>query len=109
MLQIEVQMQTSTAEFRLSWPLAEAEPQYVPAQRAGDGSWKDLAPSRLIAHHTIVELAVPFKDLGVEPGQTIGLSVVVLEHGLEVARYPHQRPATLTVPDANFEATMWKV
>jgi len=110
MLQIEVQMQTSTAQFRLSWPLVGAGPQqYVLAQRAGDESWQDIAPSRLIARQTVVELAVPFKDLGVETGQTIGLSVVVLEHGLEIARYPHQRPATVTVPDTDFEATMWRV
>ena len=93
-LRIDVQIQTSTTQFRLSWPLGEAgRQQYVPAQRASDGSWQDLAPSRLLARHTIVEMAVPFKDLSVEPTDDRA-ECIVLEHGLEVARYPPQRPAT---------------
>jgi hypothetical protein len=37
------------------------------------------------------------------------MSIVVLEHGLEVARYPHQSPAVLIVPGAEFEAGLWRV
>jgi len=39
----------------------------------------------------------------------VRMSIVILEHGLEVARYPHQRPALLTVPGPEFDATMWRV
>ena len=53
--------------------------------------------------------AIPWKDLGLEVGHTVELSVAVQEHGLEVARYPSQRPAVLTVPGPDFEAGMWRV
>jgi hypothetical protein len=33
----------------------------------------------------------------------------VLEHGLEIARYPAHQPAALTVPNAEFEAGLWRV
>jgi hypothetical protein len=35
--------------------------------------------------------------------------IVVTEHGLEVARYPHQGVAVLTVPGPEFEASLWRV
>jgi hypothetical protein len=54
-------------------------------------------------------LAVPTKELHLEEGDTLHLSLVVREHGLEVARYPHHTPAALTVPGAEFDAAMWRV
>jgi len=39
----------------------------------------------------------------------VRMSVVILEHGLEAARYPHHTPATLTVPGDEFEASLWRV
>jgi hypothetical protein len=62
-----------------------------------------------ISRKKILELMVPRKDLGLDHGQELSLSIVVLEHGLEVARYPRQRPATLTVPGPEFDAAFWRV
>ena len=77
--------------------------------RSADGPWQDVGPSRLISRQTIVELAISFKDLRVEAGDNLGVSIVVMEHGLEVARYPHQQSVTVTVPGSDFEAVMWRV
>ena len=56
-----------------------------------------------------MELALPWKDLHLESGHEVRMSIVVLEHGLEVARYPHQKPAVLIVPGPEFEAGLWRV
>jgi hypothetical protein len=57
----------------------------------------------------VLELAVPYKDIPVEVGHEMRLTVVVLEHNLEVARYPYHNPVTVTRPGDDFEATMWRV
>jgi alpha-amylase/alpha-mannosidase (GH57 family) len=110
LLRIEVHLQTPSATFRLSFDMAaSAANQYLLSKRTSGEPWQELGSSRLITRRRILELAVPLKDLSVEPGQTVGLSLVVLDQGLEVVRYPHRQPAVLTVPGTEFEATMWRV
>ena len=57
----------------------------------------------------MLELAVPFKELHVEEGQALQMTLLVQSHGLEIARYPRPQPLTLTVPGPEFEATVWRV
>jgi len=78
-------------------------------QSIGGNQWQEIGAYRSICRKTIVELALPWKDLHQEPGQDLRLSIVVREHGLEVARYPHQRPVVLTMPGPEFEAGLWRV
>jgi hypothetical protein len=68
-----------------------------------------IGPYTSIARQTVLELAVPIKDLELGQGQEVRLSLVVLEHSLEVARYPHHSPVTLVVPGPEFDAAMWRV
>jgi hypothetical protein len=37
------------------------------------------------------------------------MTILLLEHRLEIARYPHQHPAILTVPGPEFDAGLWRV
>jgi alpha-amylase/alpha-mannosidase (GH57 family) len=109
-LHLELYLQTPTELYRLSVSLASPTTKdYVMEKKAQDGSWQDLGPSRLIGYRTVLELAVPIKDLHLEAGQELRLTVVIVENGIEAARYPHHRPATLTVPGPEFEATVWRV
>ncbi|MGH7166834.1 MAG: hypothetical protein ACREIS_15050, partial [Nitrospiraceae bacterium] len=62
-----------------------------------------------ICREKVIELAVRFKDLNLEAGQDVRMSVVVMEDGLEVERYPRHHPVLFTVPDQDFEARMWRV
>ncbi|HSM77055.1 MAG TPA: glycoside hydrolase family 57 protein, partial [Bryobacteraceae bacterium] len=78
-------------------------------QQRENGTWEEKGCYRSICAKAIVELAIPVKDLSLEPGDSIHMSLIVLEHGLEVARYPHQAPATLLVPGDDFDAAMWRV
>jgi hypothetical protein len=62
-----------------------------------------------VAIRKIVELAVPFADLGVKEGERVEFVVEVSEGGIELDHYPAKRPCTFVVPGPDFEAMMWSV
>jgi hypothetical protein len=71
-----------------------------------------FAPARAfdtIRRKKVIELAVPFKALGLQAGMRVHLVVKVVRGDLELDRIPHGRPLAFTVPDRTFEGTMWKV
>ena len=107
-LQIECLFHTPAHHYRLLTSLPSSD-RYTLAQRQEDGSWRDIASSPLVSWNKILEMAVPFKELRVEEGQTLTLNIVVQEHGMEIARYPRYQPVSLTVPGPEFEATVWRV
>ena len=108
-LQIECHLETRAQTCRIS--IAPAAPDhYLLAERTGaQDDWEERERSPLIGWRKILELAVPFKDLRVEQGHDLRLSLIVKSHGLEIARYPRHRPVTITVPGPEFEATVWRV
>ena len=74
---------------------------YVLSERREDGGWQEVSRSERIAWRQVLELALPFKELHVEEGQTLQMTVIVRRDGLEIARYPRHQPAVVTVPDRN--------
>jgi len=109
-LTVELQLQTPEHLYRLSFSLAPSGPdQFLLSQKLASGSWQEIGPSSSSCHRDIVELAVPFKDLHLSPGQELHMTILVLEHSLEVARYPHYKPATFLVPGPEFETNLWRV
>jgi alpha-amylase/alpha-mannosidase (GH57 family) len=105
---VTVMLQGPKHAFRLSFPLG-APDSYALAQAREGRPWEDVGTSRAIACGKILELAAPWKDLHLEPGQEIGLSITVSEQGLEIARYPSHQTAALTRPGEDFEAALWRV
>jgi len=109
-LTVELQLQTPEHLYSLSFSLAPSGlDQFLLSQKLASGSWQEIGPYKSICQRNIVELAVPFKGLHLSPGQELRMTILVLEHSLEVARYPHQHPAILTVPGPEFEAGLWRV
>ena len=109
-LTVELQLQTPEHLYHLSFLLAPSRlDKFLLSQRLASGSWQEIGPYQSICHGNIVELAVPFKDLQLTPGQELHMTILVLEHRVEIARYPHQHPAILTVPGPEFEAGLWRV
>jgi alpha-amylase/alpha-mannosidase (GH57 family) len=109
-LTVELQLQTPEHLYRLSFPLALSGPdRFLLSQKLTSGSWQEIGLYQSICHWSIVELAVPFKDLQLTPGQELRMTILVLEHRLEIARYPHHKPATFLVPGPEFEANLWRV
>jgi hypothetical protein len=57
----------------------------------------------------VVEVDVPFGDLGVQEGERVEFFVEVWEGRVELGRYPPDRPCSFTVPGRDFESRMWSV
>ncbi len=109
-LTVELQLQTPGQLYRLSFSLASSGPaQFRLAQKLDSRSWQESGSYQSIYHGKIVELAVPFKDLQLTAGQEFRIAILVMEHGLEVTRYPQHKPATFSVPGPEFEANLWRV
>jgi len=109
-LTVELQLQTPEQLYNLSFSLAPSGPdEFLLSRKLASGSWQEIGPYQSICHGNIVELAVPFKDLQLTPGQELRMTILVLEHRLEIARYPHHKPATFLVPGPEFEANLWRV
>ena len=109
-LEINIIVHAPQHTFRLTFPLGVSGPeQFLLFQETEPGVWQEVGPYQSMSRKTIVELAVPWKALSLKQGQPVRLSIIVREHGLEVARYPHRHPAILTVPGPDFEAGLWRV
>ena len=74
------------------------------------GDWRARPAHRArAAAATIVELGVPFADLGVKAGQPLSFSVGLFRDGHALEQYPPHRPLDLIVPGADFAARHWSV
>ncbi len=109
-LSVDINVHGPRQAVRLSFSLSDPGPEEFVLHHSTDGiTWQEVGPLQSICRRKIVELAVPWKDLHLEADDEWRLSIVVMEHGLELARYPHQHPALLTVPGIEFEAGLWRV
>jgi alpha-amylase/alpha-mannosidase (GH57 family) len=72
--------------------------------------WAERGPGgAAVAVGTVLELAIPLVDLGLTVGQTTAFFVAIYERlGGELERHPANRPIELVVPDALFEAHLWR-
>jgi hypothetical protein len=61
-----------------------------------------------VAAGTVLEIAVPLRELGAGSGDPVAFFIAVSgAEGTERERHPAHRPIELTVPDAQFEARNW--
>ncbi len=97
-------------QHKLSFTLAPAGTNAFLLTRADESSsYRDVGSYSTICRRKILELAVPFKDLDIDVGNELWLTLTVSERRMEIARYPHHNPATFNRPGDDFEATMWRV
>ncbi len=61
------------------------------------------------AAESIIELALSFKDLTLNPGDDLNFSITINQQGHEVQRIPASGYLHLIVPDPNLEDRMWYV
>ncbi len=59
--------------------------------------------------NTVLELAIPFQDLGLRPDEEAEFFVSLKNDRIEIMRFPRETSLSLTVPDKDFEAKMWVV
>ncbi len=97
-------------QYRLSFALTPGGVETFLLARADEsGSYREMGSYNTICRRKILELGIPFKDLEIDVGTELRLTLTVSEHGMEIARYPHHSPAAFNRPGDDFEATMWRV
>ncbi|WP_447974313.1 hypothetical protein [Nitrospira sp. Kam-Ns4a] len=107
---VDLQIATETARHKLAFPLGPPGPDACTLWSAAPGgAWVEAGRIDTIRRQRVIELAVPFKVLGLSAGQELRLSLLVTQEGLEVERHPCHHPLRLRVPDRNFESIMWRV
>jgi alpha-amylase/alpha-mannosidase (GH57 family) len=90
--------------------LLHGEPDHFILSTAGpEGPYAEQGRYQTIKRRKVLELAMPFKDLGLEPEQQFRMSLAILKNGLELERYPRHAPLVLTRPDRDFETRLWRV
>ena len=72
--------------------------------------WTERGPGgAAVAAGTILEIAIPWPDLGVSAGQLVGFFVAIDDAGgTEVERHPSHQPIEFHAPDAAFDARHWR-
>jgi alpha-amylase/alpha-mannosidase (GH57 family) len=72
--------------------------------------WRDRGPGGVVvAAGTVLELAIPFTDLGLAADKPVAFFVAMFDDaGAELERHPAHRPIELVTPDAMFEARHWR-
>lgn len=107
---VEVLIGAAGARHRLVFPLGPPGPEaFVLRTAAAGGEPVEAGRFDTIRRRKVIELAVPFRALGLAAGQEFTLSLLVTEEGLEVERHPRHQPVTLRVPDRDFDSIMWRV
>jgi alpha-amylase/alpha-mannosidase (GH57 family) len=92
--------QTAGRQTGTLWDRRDREPHWV--ARGPGGS--------VIAVGTILELSIPFADLGLSAGEAVSFFVAVYDdHAAELERHPQERALELKIPDASFGAREWRV
>lgn len=70
--------------------------------------WVERHGGSIAAAGTVLEVAIPIADLGIEAGDTVAFLVGVCDAGgNELERHPSNRPIEVAVPDVQFEARNW--
>ena len=108
-LAVEIHLGSGDRLYKVTFPLNSSRSTDVGFSCTTAAEAHPARFSGTMRRDAIIELAVPYKDIRVEVGQELRLAIVVLDHHLEVARYPHHSPVTVTRPGDDFEATMWRV
>ncbi len=80
------------------------------ARGGSEAPGRTVDPARaVLAAGTVLEVALPLADLGLNANQPVAFVVGVYRGDEEVERHPDTRPITLKVPDGAFEAHQWRV
>jgi alpha-amylase/alpha-mannosidase (GH57 family) len=78
-------------------------------QRAAGDSWARFTSAKpRVAADEILEVAVPFADLGLGRNSPFAFFVTIQNRTSELERHPAHRPVESSVPEAAFEDVNWK-
>ncbi|MBI4355711.1 MAG: hypothetical protein HY597_04620 [Candidatus Omnitrophica bacterium] len=78
-------------------------------QDARGGPWEPVGWLASVAVGTIVELGISFQSLGVQPGDSLFVSLSLEQGAQLLAQLPERESFHITLPAADFEARTWSV
>jgi len=87
-------------------PDGKAEPR-VSTEKRLDSTWQTIPASVRWALADIVELAIPFVDIGLSPGSKVDAVLLVFREGMVVESWPAQEKLSFQVPSDEFESNIW--
>jgi alpha-amylase/alpha-mannosidase (GH57 family) len=71
--------------------------------------WVRKSRKTTVAMKRVIELGVPFEDIGARKGSKVSFTVVLIQDGIERERWPKTGHISFTVPDESFQSNMWQV
>lgn len=74
-----------------------------------EGEWKSHGRRNTVCCGKIIELALPWKDIGAKPGEILRFQVQILKDEMVLETSPEERTIPVEVPDEDFELKMWLV
>jgi alpha-amylase/alpha-mannosidase (GH57 family) len=93
---------------KITVTMGESAPELRFVQRESSGGWVAVeAPGMQGAVRQVVELAVPFRCLGVHAHAPVAFLIALNRGGSEIEHHPRHRPIEFEVPDREFAATNW--
>jgi alpha-amylase/alpha-mannosidase (GH57 family) len=105
----EWHVRTPSSHYKATFPLSTTGLDHFILWSSSAEAFQQVGRYTTIASQRIIELAIPFKDLALQAGQDFSVSLILSQEELEIERYPRHHAVSLTVPDRNFEARMWRV
>jgi alpha-amylase/alpha-mannosidase (GH57 family) len=83
------------------------QPPGMLTRKGTNGRWEDVNPVDA-AVDDIVEISVPFADLGLARNDQFAFFVSLVDAGAELERHPPHRPVQERVPGSDFEQAQWR-
>ncbi|MCW8132698.1 MAG: alpha-amylase/alpha-mannosidase [Planctomycetota bacterium] len=80
-----------------------------PVQISHDGPWPNEMNGSRICWDEVVEMTVPFKSLGLKPGEDVSFYIEVTTAGGASERFPRSGSLKMSVPPENIEEHEWMV
>ncbi len=100
---------TTPTDFRLIVHAERGRPTATLVQRSADGTVDRLLDTgAIVAADDLLEVGVPFSDLGLASGSRFAFFVSLQTGMTELERYPLFRPIEGLVPDVDFDRRNWK-
>ena len=93
--------------YRLDIDLGDSDV-YTIYRRVGE-RWVRRSRRSDIALGRIMELALPFRDVGITPGERVHFVVFGHENGVEHERWPVTGQISFAAPDKEYESRMWQL
>jgi len=72
-------------------------------------AWSYAFSLETVAYDRILEMAIPFHQIGLEPNMVLHFQIIIQSQDHEIERCPATAPVLLTVPTSDYEKSLWLV